>query len=122
MVLHLSQSPILSLNATEEERATLRCEKCGIIIDAVAERCELCEAVEKATRSRTLISRIKSKFGFELSTGLVTLTIEEPDLLFSEKDIDQLLDRDNMVPLDTKDVPNWEIMFFSKKRVKKPMK
>ncbi|MDH3530240.1 MAG: hypothetical protein OEQ28_11795 [Acidobacteriota bacterium] len=56
----------------------------------------------------------------ELATGLVILSLEEPERFFTNGEIDSLLDPEKMVPLKTNDVPHWEIMFFTKKRINKP--
>ncbi len=120
-MIHLSLTPLLDVEKTERlrNRPDIKCANCGVATGGV-EYCEFCRAADDAVRSRSLVSRIKSKFGFELSTELIVLSLEQPDQFFTASEIDRLINPENMVPLDTKDVPNWEIMFFPSKRIKRP--
>jgi hypothetical protein len=77
---------------------------------------------EPASPKEPLFARIKIALGIRTDSGLTTLSLEQPEKFFTNDEIDFLIELENVVPLKTKDVPNWDIMFFKKRRVKKPIR
>ena len=69
---------------------------------------------------RTIVGRVLIALGFDKQTNIISLSLEEPEPFFSADEIDSLVSLDQVKQLDEKDVPNWDIMFFNKKRVNRP--
>ena len=77
---------------------------------------------EPASQKKPLIARIKIALGIRTDSGLTTLSLEQPEKFFTNDEIESLIEFENVVPLKTKDVPNWDIMFFKKRRINKPIR
>ena len=71
---------------------------------------------------RSLISKLKSKIGIEISSEIISLSLSEPEPFFTGEEIDSLFESGTLTPLDTSEVPDWEMMFAPTKRVKKPVR
>lgn len=56
----------------------------------------------------------------EMSPELTVLSIEDEERMFSEREIEALLDPGGMTALETRDVPCWETMFCDSRRIPKP--
>ncbi len=100
----------------------MRCIECLNLITEARANCPSCGTAIDPYQPTSMVGRLKRSLGIEISSELITLSIDEPDNFFSDDEIDRILSPINMKPLDVKDVPNWELMFFSSKRVKLPVR
>ncbi len=73
-------------------------------------------------RKPSLISKLKRKIGIEISSEIISLSLETPEPFFTGDEIDSLLDPEKLKPLDIADVPDWDVMFYPTTRVKKPVR
>ena len=98
----------------------MRCTSCLKLVNDKAKFCERCGRLLRKSDEVSLLGKIKRSMGIEISSGIITLSLEQPEPFFSDEEIDSLLEPKNLKALDTRHVPNWEIMFFTSKRVNRP--
>jgi len=108
------------VNAPE---TTLRCSRCRRQTAAQAERCEFCGFVlpERSAEPKSVVARIKRALGIEISSEIVTIDLDDDRQFFNPREIDSLLDMENLTVLDLEDVPDYDAMFYSSKRIRKPL-
>ena len=100
----------------------MRCISCFGGITVNSGFCWSCGQVVNNFESHSLFSKIKRWIGIEISSDLISLSLDEPERMFTRDEIESLINPENITPLDTEDVANWEIMFFTSKRVSKPIR
>lgn len=102
-------------------QATLQCGRCSRQTAARDDRCEFCGFILRAAEPKTVVARIKRALGIELSSEIVAINLEDDRAFFSAREIDSLLDMENLTLLDLTDVPDHDSMFYSSKRIRKPV-
>jgi len=100
----------------------MRCIDCLNLNSTEAKDCYYCGTILSISRTKSFIGKLREKIGFESMSGIITLSLEEPERFFSSEEIDSLVSLEKVKPLAATEVPNWEIMFFTSKRVRKPVK
>ena len=111
------------LDTSVNSQVTLRCSRCGKQTAAEGGGCEFCGFVrQESAEPRSIVARIKRALGIELSSEIVAIKLENDRAFFNAREIDALLDMDNLTVLDLKDVPDYDAMFYNSKRIRKPVR
>ena len=100
----------------------MRCTSCFHLITKRSKRCEICFELIGGREPDSLTVRVKRMLGIEISAGIITLGLDPPEPFFTDDEIESIVAPEKLKALDATDVPNWEIMFFSSKRVHKPIR
>ncbi len=98
----------------------VRCRNCFFWIEEDSDTCQYCGVFRNFAQPKTWLEKLKRFLGIEISSELIVLSIKAPDTFFTEVEIDSILDVQNFKVLELEDVPNWNLMFYSAKRVSKP--
>lgn len=99
----------------------VRCRNCFFWIEEDSDTCEYCGVFRSFAKPKTWLERLKRFFGIEISSDLIVLSIKAPDAFFSSVEIDSIINEKKFKVLELEDVPNWNLMFYSSKRVSKPV-
>lgn len=102
-------------------QVTLRCGRCSKQTAAEADRCEFCDFELRPAEPKTFVAKIKRALGIELSSEIVSIDLEDDRAFFSAREIDSLLELENLTVLRLEDVPDYDTMFYTSKRIRKPL-
>lgn len=110
------------INSPVKNGHSKSCRKCLNQLTEPAEICQNCEMPLNSAQPKSLLDKIKSLLGIELSSDLISLDLKEPEPFLTEQEIERLLETENITVLDLEDVPNRDTMFYKSKRVRKPLR
>ena len=102
-------------------QSKIRCRHCLGQTANDSENCELCGGEISNGAPKTLFGKIKRLLGVDLSSDIVTINLEDDGHFFSNREIESLLDMENVTVLGLEDVPDREAMFCKSRRVRKPV-
>jgi hypothetical protein len=109
------------LDTNVKTQITLRCGKCYKQTAAAEACCEFCGFEIRPAEPKSFVARIKRALGIEISSEIVTIDLEDDRAFFNAREIDSLLDLEKLTVLDLEDVPDYDSIFYSSKRIRKPL-
>jgi len=99
----------------------VRCRKCFSLLAENSDYCEDCGNGKSEKAPKTLLGKLKRLLGIELSSEIVTINLEDTSRFFTNREIESLLDMENVTVLGLDDVPDRDAIFYKSRRVSKPI-
>jgi hypothetical protein len=97
------------------------CRNCLALMAANAGFCAACGSGIDEDAPKTLAGKIKRFLGIEISSEIVSIKLEDDGQFFTNREIEELLDMENVLVLGLEDVPDRDAMFYRSRRIGKPV-